>query len=115
MRVNLERVPLPVRHRARTMLVLWSTIGALSLVSYFTGAQPVWPFIGTLAFVGGCMSLGIASPSNTPAVAWLRARSLAFWIFTWFLLTATVLTIIGVFFRGPGWSFTLPWRDGIYY
>jgi hypothetical protein len=61
------------------------------------------------------MSLGIASPSNTPAVAWLRARSLAFWIFTWFLLTATVLTIIGVFFRGPGWSFTLPWRDGIYY
>jgi len=26
-----------------------------------------------------------------------------------------VLTVIGIFFRGPGWSFTLPWRDGIYY
>ena len=115
MRINLERVPLPVRHPLRTLLALWSTIGALSLVSFFTGAQPVWPFIGTLAFVGGWMSIGIASASTGRAVAWLRARSLAFWIFSWFLLTATVLTVIGVFFRGPGWSFTLPWRDGIYY
>ena len=115
MRINLERVPLPTRYRQRTLLVLWSVLGALGAVSYFTGAQPVWPFIGTLALVGGGMSVGIAGPPNWPAVAWLRARSLAFWIFTWFLLTAAAMTIIGVFFRGPGWAFTLPWRDGIYY
>ena len=24
------------------------------------------------------------------------------------------LTVIGVLFRGPGWAYTLPWRDGIY-
>jgi menaquinol-cytochrome c reductase cytochrome b/c subunit len=115
MRINLERTPLPSSHRLRTLLILWSTMGALGAVSYFTGAQPVWPFIGTLALVGVGMSVGIASPSNRRVVAWLRARSLAFWIFTWFLLTATAMTIIGVFFRGPGWAFTLPWRDGIYY
>jgi len=115
MRINLERAPLPTGHRRRALLVLWSTIAALAAVSYFTGAQPVWPFIGAFALVGGGMSVGIASPSNRRAAAWLRARSLAFWIFTWFLLTATAMTIIGVFFRGPGWAFTLPWRDGIYY
>jgi menaquinol-cytochrome c reductase cytochrome b/c subunit len=115
MRINLQRVPLPIGHRLRTLLVLWSTIGVLAAVSYFTGAQPVWPFIGTLALVGGGMSVGISSASNRHAVVWLRARSLAFWIFTWFLLTAAALTVIGVFFRGPGWAFTLPWRDGIYY
>jgi menaquinol-cytochrome c reductase cytochrome b/c subunit len=115
MRVNLERVPLPLRHRSRTLLLLWSAIGALAAASYFTGAQPVWPFIGTLGFVAGAMSIGIASHSTRRPVVWLRARSLAFWIFTWFLLTATALTVIGVFFRGPGWAFTLPWRDGIYY
>jgi quinol---cytochrome c reductase cytochrome c subunit, bacillus type len=85
------------------------------LVSYVNGSQPVWPFIGTLLVVGAGMSVGIASRSPRRVPSWLRARSVAFWIFAWFLLTATVLTVIGVFFRGPGWSFTLPWRDGIYY
>jgi menaquinol-cytochrome c reductase cytochrome b/c subunit len=115
MRVNLERVPLRRGHRPRTLLALWGTVVALSALSYFTGAQPVWPFIGTLGFVGAAMSVGIAVESTRRPIPWLRARSLAFWIFSWFLLTATVLTIIGVFFRGPGWAFTLPWRDGIYY
>jgi hypothetical protein len=45
---------------------------------------------------------------------WLGDRSLAFWIFLWFLLASVTLTIIGVAFRGPGWQYTLPWRDGIY-
>jgi quinol-cytochrome oxidoreductase complex cytochrome b subunit len=115
MRINLERVPFAVGRHPRRLLVLWIVIAALVLLSYFTGAQPVWPFIGTLLFVGGCMSVGITSRSRRRAVEWLRSRSLAFWIFTWFLLTATTLTIIGVFFRGPGWSFTLPWREGMYY
>jgi hypothetical protein len=25
-----------------------------------------------------------------------------------------VLTVIGTAFRGPGWEYTLPWRDGVY-
>jgi menaquinol-cytochrome c reductase cytochrome b/c subunit len=115
MRINLERVPLAPRNPARSLLILWVTILGLAALSYFTGAQPVWPFIGTLVLVGAGMSVGVSSRSDSRVAAWLRARSLAFWIFSWFLLTATALTIIGVFFRGPGWAFTLPWRDGIYY
>jgi hypothetical protein len=26
-----------------------------------------------------------------------------------------VLVIIGSFFRGPGFNFTFPWRDGIFF
>jgi quinol-cytochrome oxidoreductase complex cytochrome b subunit len=115
MRVNLERAPLARARGGRALVRVWIVVGALSVVSYFTGAAPVWPFIGTLIVVGAGMSIGIASRSPGRVATWLRARSLAFWIFSWFLLTATVLTVIGVFFRGPGWSFTLPWRDGIYY
>jgi quinol-cytochrome oxidoreductase complex cytochrome b subunit len=114
-RINLERPPLAPARRTRALVILWVTLTALVLVSYFTGSQPVWPFIGTLLVIGAGMSVGIASRSPGRAASWLRARSVAFWIFSWFLLTATVLTVIGVFFRGPGWSFTLPWRDGIYY
>jgi quinol---cytochrome c reductase cytochrome c subunit, bacillus type len=114
-RINLQRPPLPAEHRLRTLLILWSIIVVLGGLSYTTGAQPVWPFIGTLVTVGAVITVGVASRSQRRSLAWLRARSLAFWIFSWFLLTATVLTVIGVFFRGPGWAFTLPWRDGIYY
>jgi quinol-cytochrome oxidoreductase complex cytochrome b subunit len=41
---------------------------------------------------------------------WLRAQSLAFWIMTLFLMEAVVLTAVGTFFRGPGWSWVWPWR-----
>jgi hypothetical protein len=33
------------------------------------------------------------------------------WIMTWFVIVASVLTIIGTFFRGPGWSFVWPWAS----
>jgi hypothetical protein len=30
----------------------------------------------------------------------------------WFSVVAAILTIIGTFFRGPGWSFVWPWSPG---
>jgi len=112
-RINLTRPPLP-RDR-RTLGTAWAAIVALTVVFFFTGSQPVWPFIGTLWGVGAAMTAGAFGKSETGPGAWLRARSLPFWIFAWFLTAAVALTVIGVFFRGPGWSFTLPWRDGVFY
>jgi hypothetical protein len=40
----------------------------------------------------------------------LAAKPLSFWIMTWFLCELVVLTAIGTFFRGPGWSWVLPWK-----
>jgi len=31
---------------------------------------------------------------------------------TWLLLEAVVLTSVGTFFRGPGWSWVWPWASG---
>ena len=39
---------------------------------------------------------------------WLAARPISFWIMTWFLVELIVLTAVGTFFRGPGWSWVLP-------
>lgn len=36
-------------------------------------------------------------------------------MFTVFLMFWAVLVIIGSFFRGPGFNFTFPWRDGIFF
>jgi quinol-cytochrome oxidoreductase complex cytochrome b subunit len=111
--VNLSRAPMA--RTGRTLAGAWAVIAALVAVFAFTGSAPIWPFIGTLLVVGALMTVGALSRSEHRALAWLRSRSLPFWVFAWFLLAAATLTIIGVFFRGPGWRFTLPWRDGVFY
>ena len=42
-------------------------------------------------------------------------RKFAIMFYTFFLAGAGVLTIIGVLFRGPGWNWTHPWIDGIWF
>ncbi len=50
------------------------------------------------------------NPSNKP-----EDRKFATSIMTIHLMFWAVLTIIGSFFRGPGFNFTLPWRDGLFF
>ena len=50
------------------------------------------------------------NPSNKP-----KDRKFAISIFTLFLVMWAVLVIIGSFFRGPGFNFTFPWNDGIFF
>ncbi len=33
------------------------------------------------------------------------------WIMSWFVAVAVILTVIGTWFRGPGWSFVWPWQS----
>jgi quinol-cytochrome oxidoreductase complex cytochrome b subunit len=42
-----------------------------------------------------------------------RRRKVAILVFSGLLLAAVVLTVIGTFFRGPGWHFVAPW-DHLY-
>ena len=50
------------------------------------------------------------NPSNQP-----EDRKFAIAIMTLFLMFWAVLVIIGCFFRGPGFNFTFPWRDGVFF
>ena len=42
-------------------------------------------------------------------------RKVAIAIMTLFIMFWSVLVIIGCFFRGPGFNFTFPWRDGVFF
>jgi hypothetical protein len=42
-------------------------------------------------------------------------RKFAVSLFTMFLMFWAVLTIIGSFFRGPGFNFVFPWADGLFF
>jgi len=50
------------------------------------------------------------NPSNKP-----NDRKFAIVIFTMFIMLWAVLVIIGSFFRGPGFNFVFPWKDGIFF
>lgn len=112
--INLKREAFWRERRGRKLQYLWLTVTVLSAIFLFTGAHPVWPIVIPLWVIALLMTLPAVRPEPTGLIAWLGDRSLAFWIFLWFLLASVALTVIGTFFRGPGWEWTLPWRDGIY-
>jgi hypothetical protein len=88
----------------------WYFLGLQELLSYFD------PQIAGVLIPGlGLAMLAIIpyidrNPSNKPS-----ERKYAVMLFTFFVVAAAILTIIGSFFRGPGFNFTFPWRDGIFF
>jgi quinol-cytochrome oxidoreductase complex cytochrome b subunit len=42
-------------------------------------------------------------------------RKFAFVLMSMFLLGSTILTIVGSFFRGPGFNWVWPWVDGLFF
>ncbi len=72
----------------------------------------IMPVVPSL-LVGGALLLSsrFSPESPKPLQRWLAARPISFWIMTWFLVELVLLTAVGTFFRGPGWSWVLPWRS----
>ena len=87
---------------------------------YFLGLQELLtmfhPMVAGVTIPGmGIFLLMVApyidkNPSNKP-----EDRKFAISLMTIFLMFWATLVIIGSFFRGPGFNFTLPWRDGIFF
>ena len=87
---------------------------------YFLGLQELLtmfhPMIAGVTLPGMGLIVLILAPfidknaSNKPEDRkWMTS------MFTLFLMFWAVLVIIGSFFRGPGFNFTFPWRDGIFF
>ena len=87
---------------------------------YFLGLQELLtmfhPMIAGVTLPGvGLVALMFApyldkTVSNRP-----EDRKFMTGMMTMFLMFWAVLVIIGSFFRGPGFNFTFPWRDGIFF
>jgi len=59
------------------------------------------------------MALAATAPSNSTSKfrRSLAAKPLSFWVMSWFLFELVILTAVGTFFRGPGWSWIWPWAS----
>jgi quinol-cytochrome oxidoreductase complex cytochrome b subunit len=69
----------------------------------------IMPIVPTLIVSAALLlSSRFSAASTKPWQRWLAARPISFWIMTWFLVELIVLTTVGTFFRGPGWTWVLP-------
>jgi quinol---cytochrome c reductase cytochrome c subunit, bacillus type len=87
----------------------WYFLGLQELLRYFHPqvAGVTLPGLGLF----GLMAVPYAdkNPSMKP-----ERRKLAIMLFTIFILFWSVLVIIGVFFRGPGFNWIWPWQTGLF-
>src|SRR5271169_2221375 len=108
--INIEAEGLFLKDRKRRVLIFYGAAAALSL---FLLLFDVYVALVPTLIVAGFMVLAAQSSpqSNSPLRRYLSAKPLSFWIMTWFLFELALLTAVGTFFRGPGWSWVLPWRS----
>ena len=87
---------------------------------YFLGLQELLtmfhPMIAGVTLPGmGLVALILAPYLDRNASNKPEDRKFMTSMMTMFLMFWAVLVIIGSFFRGPGFNFTFPWRDGIFF
>jgi menaquinol-cytochrome c reductase cytochrome b/c subunit len=106
--INIEAEGLFLKDRSRRLRIFYVIAGGLSL---FLLLFHVYVALVPTLIVSGIMVLASqSSPDTGPAYRrYLVIKPLSYWIMTWFLFELVVLTMVGTFFRGPGWSWVLPW------
>jgi quinol-cytochrome oxidoreductase complex cytochrome b subunit len=89
----------------------WYFLGLQELLAYFhpsvAGAlAPIFILVGAalIPFVDRG-SLAVRPSDRKTTVV----------LFTLFCALGLVITFLGIFFRGPGYAFTLPWVDGFFF
>jgi menaquinol-cytochrome c reductase cytochrome b/c subunit len=108
--INIEAEGVFLKDRKRRMLVFYLIATALSLFLLWFDVYVA--LVPTLMVAGFMVLAAQSSPKSSSAFRrYLAAKPLSFWIMTWFLFELAVLTAVGTFFRGPGWSWVLPWRS----
>lgn len=108
-KVNIEAEGLFLNDRRKRLLIFYGVAAALSI---FLLLFKVYAALIPTLIVAGIMLMAAQSASDSPSPLrrYLAGRPLSYWVMTWFLFELAVLTAIGTFFRGPGWSWVWPWQ-----
>jgi hypothetical protein len=106
--VNVSGDPLWASHSVRRFRVVGIVIVALSALLI---AFRAWTVLAPTVIVAGLLLFSyFAAQGKSPRVEYLRTRPVSWWVMTWFICVAVTLTLVGTYFRGPGWSWVWPWR-----
>jgi quinol-cytochrome oxidoreductase complex cytochrome b subunit len=109
-KINLTAGPLWAAKDKRTAPALAAVTAALFILF---GAFRCWPIAVPTLLTGAAMFAARGGEGGGRVRRALARVTLPEWIMTWFVVIATLLTVIGTFFRGPGWAFVWPWSGVI--
>src|SRR5450830_1972365 len=109
-RINLTAGPLWSRGDRRTALALAAVTAALFILF---GAFACWAIAVPTLLTAGAQFGARGGAEGGRLRRALAHVTLPEWIMTWFVVIATLLTVIGTFFRGPGWALVWPWSGPI--
>src|SRR6266568_7632561 len=99
--VNIKGEPLWAANRSQRFLIF---LGLLALLLVFLGLYKAWTVIlPTVVVAGLVVASFFGAESGSRPVKYLRMRPVSWWVMTWFIAVALTLTVVGTFFRGPGW------------
>ncbi|HEY2119480.1 MAG TPA: hypothetical protein VGH37_09880 [Candidatus Acidoferrum sp.] len=104
--VNVEAKPIWAEQASRKFAISLIVIAALLALLAFVDA---WTIIVPTLIVATLLIASYFSKATSGVMSALRNKPLSWWVMTWFLSTAIALTVVGTFFRGPGWSWVWPW------
>jgi hypothetical protein len=107
-KVNIEGRAFWEVNGAQKFRVVLAVLAALLLLM---AAFEAWTVVAPSAIFGALMVVSyMAPPQSKGWKGYLRGRPLSWWVMSWFITVAMILTVVGTFFRGPGWSWVWPWR-----
>ena len=106
--VNIEGRAIWAHRPAQHLRGVSITVIALLL---FLAIFHAWTIFVPTAIVASLLLFSYTGgPEQKSAFPSLAAKPLSWWVMTWFIAVAICLTVVGTFFRGPGWSWVWPWR-----
>ena len=108
--INIEAEGLFLKDRALRLRLFFVVATGFSVFLFlFHVYVALVPTVIVAAFI---LVAAQSSPQSPSAFRrYLATKPLSYWIMTWFLFELVVLTAVGTFFRGPGWSWVWPGRS----
>lgn len=105
--VNIQGEALWARQPSRNLKTVLAVVVAMVVFLAFFDA---WTILVPTVLVAALLLLPyFVKTAQQGWIAALRAKPLSWWVMTWFISVAICLTVVGTFFRGPGWSWVWPW------
>ncbi|MGB8458425.1 MAG: hypothetical protein WCE50_11935 [Candidatus Acidiferrum sp.] len=106
--VNVKGEPFWSGNRRKRLLIFSAIlIVLLAILAIFEA----WTVIVPTAVLSALLiSAYYVAPETGKHWGYLGSRPISWWVMTWFITVSVVLTVVGTFFRGPGWSWVWPWR-----
>jgi hypothetical protein len=106
--VNVDGGPIWARRPAQNLRLVLSIVLALLA---FLAAFHAWTIFAPTAVVAALLVYSYTGrEAQSGWTKTLSAKPVSWWVMTWFIAVSVCLTVVGTFFRGPGWSWVWPWR-----